>query len=188
MQEVRQNNKKFYVLIQNSLLNEKSFDTALKTFHTFFISLTPKHHSKIHLVIVGANEEQINTIEVSNSKFGTAAPVIISLKANQHSAIEEIKAGNTLLFHPSFAFSDATRIELLSNCLPILTYSSWENAHSFDTAACIYLSNKLESQCVKEFSSLLKILYFDQWALQMLKNKAFLHRRSNVVRLSASSY
>jgi hypothetical protein len=31
-------------------------------------------------------------------------------------------------------------------------------------------------------------LYFDQWALKMLKNKALAHRRSSVVRQTAMSY
>jgi hypothetical protein len=188
MRQTHQNSKDFSVLIQSHLLNERTFELALKTFNTFFYSVTPKHRNRIQLIIVGANDAQTNLIEVQNASFGLSKSIIIALRANQTIQIEEIKKGNTLLFHPSSAFSDAIRMEILSVCLPILTYSSWENAPSFDTAATIYLSNTLEQQCVKEFSNLLKIIYFDQWALQMLKNKALLHRRSQSVRTSAMAY
>jgi hypothetical protein len=185
MQQNNQNSKDFNVLILSSLMNEKSFEIAIKTFYNFFYSLTPKHRSRIHLVVLNANEEQNKAIDIQNANYNTLFPVIISLKNNQSSLLEEIKKGNTLLFYPASTVTESLRIELLSACLPILTYSYWENAYGFDTASCILLSNKLESQSSKEFSNLLKILYFDQWALKMLKTKANAHRRSSVVRLSA---
>jgi hypothetical protein len=188
MQQSYQNSKDFNVLILCPLINDKSFEIAIKTFYNFFYSLTPKHRSRIHLIVLNANEEQNKAIESQNSNYDTVEPVIISLKNNQSSLLEEIKKGNTLLFHPASTVTESLRIELLSACLPILTYSYWENAHGFDSAACILLSSKLETQSTKEFSNLLKILYFDQWALKMLKTKAIAHRRSSVVRQTAMSY
>jgi hypothetical protein len=188
MQLSNQNSKDFNVLILSPLINDKSFEIALKTFYNFFYSVTPKHRTRIHLIVVAANDEQNKAIENQNTNYNTAEPVIISLKHNQSSVLEEIKKGNTLLFHPASTITESLRIELLSACLPILTYSHWENAHGFETASCILLSNKLETQSTKEFSNLLKILYFDQWALKMLKNKALAHRRSSVVRQTAMSY
>ncbi len=175
----------FYVVSQCQFLNERAFDLSVRCFLKFFHSLTPKHQRRVRHVLVDPSPQQANVANKQNAAPDFTFPIFSQLRSTEQSELDNIRRNEAVLLHPTAQMNENARVELLSMCLPILTFNSWERAHSFDTAACVFVNSSMEEASVREFSQYLRILYHDSGALKMLRTRALGHRRSVGSRLAA---
>ncbi len=168
----------FIAVVLGNHLNRSSVETSIRSFSRFYHSLTPKHHGRVKFLLLDAPPEIQPILAQKNKETGFAHPVFLFEKSSANQLPKKFAEQNNLLFHPEKRDAEQTRIALLSMRLPILTFGSWEQAHSFDSAAAVFLNSDFEEQAVREFSALIRNLYFDPGAFNMLKNKALRQRRS----------
>ncbi|MFN4254968.1 MAG: hypothetical protein ACK4Q5_08200 [Saprospiraceae bacterium] len=177
----------FFVVAQSTLLNDRAFDLATRTFLKFFHSITPKHRRRVHFLALDASPERTALLARLNEKLEQPHPVLFSMKSSQVSELDAIRRQEAVLFHPHTAIGEIPRVELLSHCLPVLTYDVWEKAHAFERASCLFVPTSLEEQASREFHNYIRNLYFDPGALKLLRDRAIKHRRSVGNRIAAAA-
>lgn len=170
----------FQVVVSCGLLQHTSVDIAVRAFSKFFFGLTPKHHRRVKFILLDAASDFQQVLIKKNQEVGLDEPIFIAEKSNSNNLQRLLAGQNNLVFHPDHKSSDSIRIALISMRAPILTFQSWEKAYGFESVAAIYLPNDAEGQAIREFSNLIKIVYHDPGAFNMLRNKALRHRRSEV--------
>lgn len=178
----------FHVVVQSPFLSERAFELSTRTFLKFFHSLTPKHHRRVRFVALDASPDRDAKLDALSQQLGQAAPVLYSMQSLQVRDLDALRRQPSVLFHPSTTLNEMTRVELLSQCLPVITFDVWQKAHSFDRASCMYIPTILEEQASREFSRLICDLYHDPGALKVLQDRALSHRRSVGGRIMEEMY
>lgn len=165
------NKPEFALVVPCYLLNEKEMDVAARAFLRFFQSVTHRHQRRSRFLAIGATESQRDLLEFFWQKTELPGTALVHFESRE-TAREFVGEAESLLLLATQRVGDAIRVEAISWGLPTVTFENWERARTFDAGFCIFMAQGLEDQAVREFGSLVRMLYFDTGALAMLRQKA----------------
>ena len=174
------NKPDFALVVPCNLLNEKELDVAARAFFRFFQSVTHRHQRRSRFLAIGASETQRDMLQFFWQKTGLPETGLLHFNSRPE-AHEFVREAESLLLLATQRVGDSIRVEAIQWALPTVTFENWERARSFDAGFCIFMAQGLEDQAVREFGSLVRMLYFDAGALAMLRQKAGGIRRASPV-------
>lgn len=160
----------FSIILPAEFLNEEELTLALKSFADFYNNLTTKHQKKIFLLIishpeyVNFNEQKIKELNLKN------AAMVFSADAEKE--VTTVLNDASILFYPTIKVSKKVIKYGLLNGMTILAYDNYKSKEWLDNTCAQLIESSSDSMARDQFSSTLRLLFFDPEGLKLLKTAA----------------
>lgn len=174
--------KSFIILSPVDSCSRVEVELILRSFESFFESVTNKHKKRLCLVMVTGNEAHQALIETYRKGMPDGAVRILRGEDARHWGL----IGADVLFLPDLQRCKQLIPNALSKGIPVLAYNKLPQKQYLDNSCGMLVEPRSPEADISQFAAFLSMLYFDPEARKIMQ-KGALNRYDRIFKTPSES-